>query len=131
MDVLNNIPTEIIVAIIGGIVGVIGTIGSLRVTHRDRLTHAYNELASTMGYLQNQIDVQDKKIENLKRNLDDSQKTIRDYEERDDEKTAYIRSLGHWFEKTCSVLDPIWLKNNPKPKLPDSLRDSIGKEVLK
>lgn len=131
MDVLNNIPTEIIVAIIGGIVGVIGTIGSLRLTHRDRLTHAYNELASTIGYLQNQIDAQDNKIENLRKNLDDSLRKIHDYEERDDEKTAYIRSLGHWLEKTYKVLDPVWVRDNPKPKLPDSLRDSVGKEELK
>lgn len=128
---MPDIPTEIIVAVIGGIVGVIGTVGSLRLTHRDRLTHAYNELAGTIGYLQNQIDAQDRKLETLRKNLDDSLEKIREYEKGDDEKTAYIRSLGHWLEKTCTVLDPIWVRNNPKPKLPDSLRGSVGKEKLK
>lgn len=114
----NNIPTEISVAIIGGLIGVIGTIVSLRMTNKDRITHAYAELAGTITHLQTQIDIQEKKISELK-------KQLAEYELRDNEKTQYIRNLDDWVQKTCGMLDKQWLADNPKPELPESLKAKI------
>ncbi|TCD53779.1 hypothetical protein EJ419_07375 [Alloscardovia theropitheci] len=44
---------------------------------------------------------------------------------KDDIKTAYIRSVGHWLADLCEVLEPAWSKKHPKPHLPAEIRHDI------
>lgn len=45
--------------------------------------------------------------------------------------TAYTRSLFHWLQTFCEIIEPDFLANHPKPRLPDELRADIAPETLK
>lgn len=87
-------------------------------THRNNLTTAYQHLVEAQGELKKQIDAQDEKINKLIQTRDELQHVS-------DIETGYIRSLGHWLAKFCEVTDKEFLQRNPKPSLPDELRDRI------
>lgn len=88
-------------------------------TRRNDLTTAYQHLVEAQGELKKQIDAQDQKIDKLIESRDELQH-INDLE------TGYIRSLGHWLAKFCQIIDDKdFLTHNPKPSLPDGLRDRI------
>lgn len=110
--------TELISSIIG-IAGI--TIGSTITwlsTRRNNLTTAYQHLVEAQGELKKQIDAQDEKINKLIQTRDELQHVS-------DLETGYIRSLGHWLAKFCKVIDEEFLKQHPKPSLPDELRNRI------
>ncbi len=111
--------TELITSIIGlAGIAVGGTI-TWATTRRNNLTTAYQHLVEAQGELKKQIDAQDEKINRLIQTRDDLQH-ISDLE------TSYIRSLGHWLAKFCQIIDDEeFLTRNPKPSLPDELRDRI------
>lgn len=108
--------TEIIVATIGILCGWGGIILTSFVSRREDLTSAYHQLVQAQGELKQQIDAQDRKIDGLIEQRDEMQATL-------DEETSYIRALGHWLAKFCEVVDADFLERNPKPSLPDSLRN--------
>lgn len=110
--------TELITSIIG-IAGIAvgGTITWIS-TRRTNLTTAYQHLVEAQGELKKQIDAQDEKIDKLIQTRDDLQHVS-------DLETGYIRSLGHWLAKFCQVVDKEFLDRNPKPNLPDELRNRI------
>lgn len=88
-------------------------------TRRNNLTTAYQHLVEAQGELKKQIDAQDQKIDKLIESRDELQH-INDLE------TGYIRSLGHWLAKFCEIIeDDEFLTRNPKPSLPDELRDRV------
>lgn len=87
-------------------------------TRRNDLTTAYQHLVEAQGELKKQIDAQDQKIDKLIQTRDELQHVS-------DLETGYIRSLGHWLSKFCQVIDDDFLTLNPKPSLPDELRDRI------
>ena len=87
-------------------------------TRRNNLTAAYQHLVEAQGELKKQIDAQDQKIDKLIQTRDELQHVS-------DLETGYIRSLGHWLAKFCQVIDDDFLTRNPKPSLPDELRDRI------
>lgn len=87
-------------------------------TRNDRLSHAFTELTTAQLNLQKQIN--DLQAENEKIRAE-----MAIASQRDDEKTSYIRDLFHWLAKLCGVIDPEWLAYNPKPRLPDSIRNDI------
>lgn len=87
-------------------------------THRNNLTTAYQHLVEAQGELKKQIDAQDEKIDKLIQNRDELQHVS-------DLETGYIRSLGHWLAKFCQIIDDDFLTRNPKPNLPDELRNRI------
>lgn len=87
-------------------------------TRRTNLTTAYQHLVEAQGELKKQIDAQDEKINKLIQTRDELQHVS-------DLETGYIRSLGHWLAKFCQVIDDDFLTRNPKPSLPDELRDRI------
>lgn len=87
-------------------------------THRTNLTTSYQHLVEAQGELKKQIDAQDEKIDKLIKSRDELQ-YINDIE------TSYIRALGHWLSQFCETIEPEFLARNPKPSLPDKLRDRI------
>lgn len=44
--------------------------------------------------------------------------------------TAYTRSLFHWLQQFCEIVEPEFLKRHPKPHLPDELRADVAPETL-
>lgn len=111
--------TELISSIIGlAGIAVGGTI-TWATTRRNNLTTAYQHLVEAQGELKKQIDAQDEKINKLIQTRDELQHVS-------DLETGYIRSLGHWLSKFCQIIDDKeFLTRNPKPSLPDELRDRI------
>lgn len=110
--------TELITSIIGVAgIAVGGTITWLS-TRRNNLTTAYQHLVEAQGELKKQIDAQDEKIDKLIQTRDELQHVS-------DLETGYIRSLGHWLSKFCQVVDKEFLDRNPKPNLPNELRNRI------
>lgn len=110
--------TELISSITG-IAGIaIGSTITWASTRRNNLTTAYQNLVEAQGELKKQIDAQDEKINKLIQTRDNLQH-ISDLE------TSYIRALGHWLAKICEITDKDFLTRNPKPSLPDELRDRI------
>lgn len=87
-------------------------------TRRTNLTTAYRHLVEAQGELKKQIDAQDEKINKLIQTRDDLQHV-------NDLETGYIRALSHWLAKFCEVIDGEFLTRNPKPNLPDELRDRV------
>ena len=127
---------EIIIAIITGVCGILGGgCASALVSHfstrRDRLTHAYAELAKAQLDMQAEIDTQDKKLRRLFEENDELRDQLVDVKSRDDAKTAYLRDLFHWLAKLCDVINPEWLSDNPKPSLPDELRHDIAPDTIR
>lgn len=110
--------TELITSIIGLAGIAVGGIITWASTRRNNLTTAYQHLVEAQGELKKQIDAQDEKIDKLIQTRDELQHVS-------DLETGYIRSLGHWVAKFCQIIDDDFLARNPKPKLPDGLRDRI------
>ena len=44
--------------------------------------------------------------------------------------TAYTRSLFHWLQQFCEIVEPEFLTRHPKPHLPDELRANVAPETL-
>lgn len=110
--------TELISSIIGLAGIAIGGTITWASTRRNNLTDAYHQLVEAQGELKKQIDAQDEKINKLIQTRDELHH-ISDIE------TSYIRSIGHWLAKFCEITDKEFLRRNPKPSLPDELRDRI------
>lgn len=110
--------TELISSIIGLAGIAVGSTITWATTRRNNLTTAYQHLVEAQGELKKQIDAQDEKINKLIQTRDELQHVS-------DIETGYIRSLGHWLAKFCEVVDKEFLNRNPKPSLPDELRNRI------
>ena len=127
---------QIIIAVVTGVCGLLGGgCASALVSHfstrRDRLSHAYAELAKAQLDMQAEIDAQDGKLRRLFAENDELRAQLLAVESKDDMKTVYLRDLFHWLAKLCDVIDRQWLTENPKPHLPDALRPDIAPETMK
>lgn len=109
---------ELITSIIGVAGIAVGGTITWASTRRNNLTTAYQHLVEAQGELKKQIDAQDQKIDKLIQTRDELQHV-------NDLETYYIRSLSHWLAKFCQVIDKKFLDRNPKPSLPDELRNRI------
>jgi predicted nucleic acid-binding Zn-ribbon protein len=110
--------TELISSIMGLAGIAVGGIITWASTQRSNLTSAYQHLVEAQGELKAQIDAQDEKIKKLIQTRDELQHTS-------DLETSYIRKLGHWLAQFCEIIDEDFLAHNPKPSLPDELRNRI------
>lgn len=98
--------------------GVVAALVNHFSTRKGRLAQAFNELADAQLRMQQELD-------SLRSENATIRRTVRDAERKDDEKTRYIRDLFHWLAKLCGVIDPDWLSDNPKPRLPETIRGDI------
>lgn len=111
--------TELITSIIGVAGIAVGGIITWVSTRRNNLTTAYQHLVEAQGELKKQIDAQDEKINKLIESRDELQHI-------NDMETGYIRKLGHWLAQFCEIIeDKDFLIRNPKPSLPDELRNRV------
>lgn len=110
--------TEVTVAFITGICAIIVALVTWMQNNKTTLSEAYRQLSEAQLNLQKEIDRQDEKLAEFVGECDRLRY-------QDDLKTSYIRAIGHWLGELCHVLDPEFLKQYPKPSLPDSLRSTI------
>ena len=114
--------TAVIVALVGGggVGAIIGAVSSRRKDTADIAAQACDILTdSVIKPLREQVDEQEGQIEHL-------EKQQRKYFAL----TAYTRSLFHWLQEFCEIVDPDFLERHPKPHLPDELRADIAPETF-
>jgi hypothetical protein len=114
--------TSLLVALIGGggVGAIIGAVSSRRKDTADIAAQACDILTdSVINPLREQVDEQEGQIEHL-------EKQQRKYFAL----TAYTRSLFHWLQEFCEIVDPDFLERHPKPHLPDELRADIAPETF-
>jgi hypothetical protein len=114
--------TAVIVALVGGggVGAIIGAISSRRKDTAQIAAQACDILTdSVINPLREQVDEQEGQIEHL-------EKQQRKYFAL----TAYTRSLFHWLQEFCEIIEPEFLKRHPKPHLPDELRADVAPETL-
>ena len=110
--------TDIIVALVTGLCAIVVAAVTWAQNRRGDLSEAYRRLSEAQLNMQQEIDRQDEKLAAFIRERDELR-------HQDDLKTSYIRAIGHWLGELCNVLDPEFLKQYPKPRLPDELRSTI------
>lgn len=110
--------TDIIVALLTGLCTIVVAAVTWAQNRRGELSEAYRRLSEAQLNMQQEIDRQDEKLAAFIRERDELRF-------QDDLKTSYIRAIGHWLGELCNVLDPGFLKQYPKPRLPDALRSTI------
>ena len=110
--------TDIIVALVTGLCAIVVASVTWAQNRRGDLSEAYRRLSEAQLNMQQEIDRQDEKLAAFIRERDELRR-------QDDLKTSYIRAIGHWLSELCNVLDPGFLKQYPKPSLPDELRSTI------
>lgn len=114
--------TAFVVALVGGggVGAIIGAVSSRRKDTADIAAQACDILTdSVINPLREQVDEQEGQIEHL-------EKQQRKYFAL----TAYTRSLFHWLQEFCEIIEPEFLKRHPKPHLPDELRADVAPETL-
>lgn len=114
--------TAVIVALVGGggVGAIIGAISSRRKDTAQIAAQACDILTdSVIKPLREQVESQEEQIQHL-----ESQQ--RKYFAL----TAYTRSLFHWLQQFCEIVEPDFLRRHPKPHLPDELRADVAPETL-
>lgn len=114
----SRMSTDIIVALVTGLCAIVVAAVTWAQNRRGDLSEAYRRLSEAQLNMQQEIDRQDEKLAAFIRERDELRY-------QDDLKTSYIRAIGHWLSELCNVLDPCFLKQHPKPSLPDELRSTI------
>lgn len=110
--------TDIIVALVTGFCAIVVASVTWAQNRRGNLSEAYRRLSEAQLNMQQEIDRQDEKLAEFIHERDELRY-------QDDLKTSYIRAMGHWLNELCKVLDPEFVKQYPKPRLPDELRSTI------
>ena len=108
----------IIVSLVTLFCAIVVAAGTWAQNRRGDLSEAYRRLSEAQLNMQREVDRQDEKLAAFIQERDELRR-------QDDLKTSYIRAMGHWLGELCQVLDPEFLKQYPKPRLPDGLRDTI------
>lgn len=146
--------SAVIISLIGGggIVGAIITAWSNRRSkaQEDRDSAEADKLAteaaqaavqiltdSVIQPLREQVDKQAAQIQHLEekqamqtRNLEQTQQDLKEKQEEYFALGAYTRSLFHWLQEFCEIMEPDFLARHPKPRLPDRLRPDIAPETV-
>ena len=123
---LTLLDKDVLIAIIGLVGalagGLVVTIANNLASRRSNLAHAYNELASAQGKMQEEIDAQDEKLKRLFTDNDRLRREEHAFEDRDLERTRYLRELMHWLDGLCQSGEIAYTRDHPKPHLPDGMR---------
>ena len=137
-DLLNSQEfwSAVIISLIGGggIVGAIITAWSNR-RSKSQEEHEQAEadkLAAEAAEAAVRI-LTDSVIQPLRAQVESQGDQIRHLEEKQRKYfalTAYTRSLFHWLQQFCEIVEPEFLARHPKPHLPDELRPDIAPETV-
>lgn len=92
---------------------------------------------SVIQPLREQVDKQAAQIQHLEekqatqtQNLEQTQQDLEEKQQEYFALTAYTRSLFHWLQQFCEIVEPEFLNRHPKPHLPDELRADVAPETL-
>lgn len=118
-DMIGVMDSEIVVAFVTGGCAIVVACVTWMQNGRSNLSEAFRRLSEAQLNMQREIDRQDEKLAEF---ADDCERLRR----LDTLKTSYIRAIGHWLGELCHVLDPGFLKEYPKPSLPDELRGIVA-----
>lgn len=123
---------NIAVAIITGFVSFTVAYWTAKATQKNSEATAEKTQAEVEGELRRQLSETDRRVGHLSHLVSEEQHQRRqlaaqlyELEQKDNIKTAYIRSIGHWLGGLCEVLDSKWNEQNPKPRLPNEIRIEI------
>lgn len=146
--------SAVIISLIGGggIVGAIITAWSNRRSksqdeheqaEADKLAAEAAETAvhiltdSVIQPLREQVESQGAQIQHLERKQAEQARNLEEQQEKNLEVaqknlvvTTYTRSLFHWLQEFCEIMEPEFLARHPKPRLPDELRPDIAPETV-
>lgn len=81
-------------------------------------------------YLERKQAEQARNLEAKQKNLEEQQKKNLEVAQKNLVVTTYTRSLFHWLQEFCEIMEPEFLARHPKPRLPDELRPDIAPETL-
>lgn len=126
---------------IAAFLALIGSIAALIVSyykwHRDRDISNADDMAHAQGQLEQQIKELNERLNRLYDSNGELRGLVRElrglvkaYSEHDIEQVEYIREVGHWMAQACAAMDvdQVWLKQHPKPHLPESTRHLLPKD---
>lgn len=126
--------SAVIISLIGG-GGIVGTIITAWSNRRSEAQDEHEQaeadkLAAEAAEAAVRI-LTDSVIQPLRTQVESQGDQIQHLEERQRKYfalTAYTRSLFHWLQQFCEIVDPDFLERHPKPHLPDELRGDIMPE---
>lgn len=124
---------QVIIAIISGICGggAVSSLVTALVTRRKTSAEAASIIAEAsqkaldtvrsdvIQPLRDQIDYQEDQIQHLE-----------GVQRKAFVMTRYTRDLFHWLQSFCEIVEPAFLEQHPKPRLPDELRPDIAPETI-
>ena len=93
----------------------------------DSVIHPLREQVESQGA---QIQHLEKKQAEQAKNLEAKQKNLEEQQKKNLVVTTYTRSLFHWLQEFCEIMEPDFLARYPKPRLPDKLRPDIAPETI-
>ena len=128
---------DTVVAVLALVGVLIAPVVSALIQRRDRGAKVISDMTSSQAALQDQIDKLDRRLldmyatdQQVKAQVARQQARMASQQQAMDEDTAYIRSIAHWLQQACEVMDlpDTWVRSHPKPRLPDSIRSRIAKK---
>lgn len=113
-----------------GILGIIAIVVGAWIPHRDPANKRISDMVDSEGKMHERLDDLSKKVDRLYDANFEMERQLHDYRRRDLEQVDYIRSIGHWLSAACKAMhiDAKWAEDNPKPKLPESIRAELPPE---
>ncbi len=100
----------------------------------DSVIHPLREQVESQGaqiqHLEKKQAEQAKNLEAKQKNLEEQQKKNLEVAQKNLVVTTYTRSLFHWLQEFCEIMEPEFLAHHPKPRLPDELRPDIAPETV-
>lgn len=124
---------EIIIAIVSGVFGGGAVTSLVTALLSKRKTNA--EAASIIAEASQKAlaTVKTDVIQPLREQIDFQEEQIRHLEgvqRKAFVMTRYTRELFHWLQSFCEIVEPAFLEQHPKPRLPDELRPDIAPETI-
>lgn len=128
--------SAVIISLIGG-GGIVGAIITAWSNRRSKAQDEHEQaeadkLASEAAEAAVRI-LTDSVIQPLRAQVESQGDQIQHLEERQRKYfalTSYTRSLFHWLQQFCEIVEPEFLNRHPKPHLPDELRADVAPETL-
>ena len=128
--------SAVIISLIGG-GGIVGAIITAWSNRRSKAQDEHEQaeaakLASEAAEAAVRI-LTDSVIQPLRAQVESQGDQIQHLEERQRKYfalAAYTRSLFHWLQQFCEIVEPEFLNRHPKPHLPDELRADVAPETL-
>lgn len=123
--------SAVIISLIGG-GGIVGTIITAWSNRRSEAQDEHEQAEADKLAAEAAVRIlTDSVIQPLRTQVESQGDQIQHLEERQRKYfalTAYTRSLFHWLQQFCEIVDPDFLERHPKPHLPDELRGDIMPE---